>query len=131
MEKRKISVGFIKPEKLEGNTIYVQITKVNGSTLAEAISAENFNCFEYSGEYELLPKIAKETSNKNEGLGSPVKNYHDFIEMLKTENTGICEKRYEADGLKLKEKLTDIIKGTNKVGKSLLDLPGKLNLDNF
>lgn len=120
MEQRKISIGFVKPKELEGNTIYVQITQDNGSILAKAISAEKFNCFEYSGDRELVPTIATETSNKYEILGNPsIKYYKHFLTMLKTENAGVFETRFEKDGLELSSIVTNMLKGIT--GKGLLD----------
>ena len=135
MEQRKISVGLVKPTELNGNDIYVQLTQVNGGLVrANAISAVDFNYVEYC-EGKLCRGTGKKVNNSYNAphpLPSSVKDYNEFISMIAEENSAeVGKDRFKEDGLSLKENLTEILEGTNKVGKSLLNLPGKLNLDNF
>ena len=85
--KRKISVMLEKPEKLEGDTIYVQLCKDKQDVHAEVVSLKEFNHIDYSREAMSLIKGSMNVSNY---VGDLNGYYHipfdTFLEMLQKEN---------------------------------------------
>ncbi len=110
-KKRKISVGFIKPEELEGNTIYVQLLQYFSNmpehVYAEAVSKEDFRCIINYAKSSTFVAPRKETSNVYTGIRM---NHERFLEMLKKENDAEIEERFKQDGLELTARLTDELK---------------------
>mgnify|MGYP001577335412 CR=1 FL=1 len=101
--KRKISIGFIHPQELEGDTIYVKLKKIEQSVHAEAISKVLFNCPDYSigdGNYSF------QSDNVSNFVGS-LAGYYDidykvFLGGLERENNAeISTERCLEDGLEL------------------------------
>lgn len=102
MTNRPISVGFVKPEEMEGNTIYVQLKRLQDqhNLYAEAVSSEDFNFDTYSIGGDLLEKKGT-VANSTYGGG----RFHapeEFIGMLSRKNDAeVTEERFKDDGLAL------------------------------
>ena len=99
--KRKISVGLIKPEWLEEDTVYVTLTPHGGSIRADAISKEEFI---YSKRETTESSGTKCDNYISHSLGgTPIYSSHwAFIEMLSRENNAkVNRDRMETDGLEL------------------------------
>ena len=113
-EKRVISVGFIEPKELEGDTIYVQLTqREKGYISAQAVSEEFFKYMDY---FKNFVTEGKRTTNEN-----PHREVKNFLKMLEKQNTAVISKeRFEEDGLELTKRLSHIL------DKGLLNL--KINL---
>jgi hypothetical protein len=93
--KRKVSIGFVRPESLEGNTIYVQLRQKEGQFSAEATSQIPFNYSEPFGNSRIYMRERKADSTRTgkDGIG--------FIEMLVQQNKGEREFRYFEDAYRM------------------------------
>lgn len=110
MAKRNISIGFIEPNELEGDVIYVQLTKRNKDDVyAEAVSNDDFKHYTFSMSLDRLDQVGRIADSSFGGHESYLKDYGKFIAMLKEENDAeITEERFEQDGLVLTQRLMDI-----------------------
>jgi hypothetical protein len=105
--KRKISVGFMQPKKLEGDTIYVQLMKKFpfGHILADAVSNVKFDYItESTGGNDLLRTGVKAT-NRYGGISENDYSYktpETFLKMLEKQNDAfVSEDRRNEEGLDL------------------------------
>lgn len=116
-QKRKISVGFLKPSDLEGDTIYVTLTPHGESVRADAVSKEEF--FYYSKD-----KIKSNGKECNNYRGSSMRegypiytHYWGFINEISRENDAkVSRDRMESDGIKL-SKLVQTINYETRIVK--------------
>ena len=93
LAKRVISVGFVTPKTLEGNTIYVNLEKHGNEIGATAVSTENFK---YQDKQTTQPpflssqkKISNMDYTRKEGLPICHSSYVEFIHILARENEAI------------------------------------------
>jgi len=133
--KRKILVGFLQPDNLEKDIIYVQLTKFNGSpnsVRAFAVSNEEFNYIVYPSVNKFsVIKSAKSASNKGNDFSDYTPfPYKEFLKVLEKENNAETEYRFE-DGLILTEKLGKMKEKTNELEKSLIATLNNFNSNNF
>jgi hypothetical protein len=107
--KRKISVGFIKPAKLERDTIYVQMKQdEHGDIVAKAISNKDFR-YGYVDSHIFLEKETLEFKYSGK------QNQKEFLEMLKKYNEiEAIEERFESDGLELTRRISSKLKNLEK-----------------
>ncbi len=117
-EKRKISVGFLEPSELEGNTIYVTLTPHVESIRADAISKEDFVYYSKERIKSSGTKCDNYMfSSRREGAAI-YKHHWAFIDELCRENDAkISRNRMETEGIKLSRLVqkmnyeTSVIKG--------------------
>jgi len=86
-EKRKISIGILRPEELELDTIYVNIKRDGGVISAVAVSDKDFK---YKNE---TVKKADNIEGYSRRSGEPgYSSYWDFIKRLEQENNAVSDK---------------------------------------
>ncbi|HTY44144.1 MAG TPA: hypothetical protein VMC80_02790 [Patescibacteria group bacterium] len=102
-EKRKISVGFKHPEKLEGDIIYVRLTLEKPGVMpdADAISLKDFNYRNYSLESQPLMRVNHVTNFIGDLNGYYHLPYEVLLETLQKENDAEVIERFKEDGLEL------------------------------
>jgi len=121
--KRRVSVGFIKPPVLMGNTIYVQLSKKynEGYIYAEALSNAEFNYFTRSSSGNKVIRKGREADNLDKN-NSSVYDFIDFIENLQEANNADKTERFREEGLKLTEKLSLVKRVVSDVEENLLKI---------
>lgn len=134
-EKRKISVGFIKPGEFEGDTIYVQLkqfpeweNKTHKGIYAEAISDKEFRYITFSMIGDKLEEKGKRADSL---LGDTTfrdnvpRDYISFLSMLQRENdaevinSDELEGRVFEDGLKLAKQLESDKRSIIKIAREI------------
>lgn len=115
--KRKVSLGFIRPENLEENTIYIDI---GHNYRATAYSNEKFISHFYSRDGNRLTKSEKYAITRDGGVSPWEISYNDFIGDIVESNDVELEdnERLIEDG----SKLVEIIKGSGEKLESALKL---------
>lgn len=102
-KRREISVGFVRPKNLEGDTIYVQVGRRPGLDYAEAVSLEKFD-YLITDDQMTIPVSGTETGFNFYNLG-----FGYFLNMLKEKNNiETIRERYYEDGLELSRRLNQI-----------------------
>ncbi len=93
--ERRISVGVVAPEFLEGNIVYVQLRQKAGAFSAEAISDLPFNSLVKLSLGYITERGKKADSDRFQGNGQ------QFIDMLVQQNHGQISYRFYEDSYRL------------------------------
>jgi len=120
MIKRPISIGFVKPEQMQGNTIYVQLRSEDSRChpRAEAVSAEEFKYEAYSVGGDLLNREGT-TANSTYG-GGRTRSPEEFVDMLGRKNDAeVIEERFREDGLALTLQIKGIKANVDRVSAEM------------
>lgn len=123
-QKRKISVGFLKPSKLEGDTIYVQLKckkhEMGGLDHVDCYAISNIP-FNQLYEKELVYKY---NISSCRGVDENKKyQYQNYLEKFaKINQIEIIENRFEYDGLNLIKLMNSLNRDLASLGKSIVSL---------
>jgi hypothetical protein len=94
-EMRHVSIGFMEPETLERNIIYVQIRQIDGRPDAEAVSNVPFN-FVQKSIYGHDIYMKEKRANRRTGYEGM-----DFVNMVIQQNKAQKEYRYFDDAYRM------------------------------
>jgi hypothetical protein len=102
--KRKISLGFLKPSKLEGDTIYFSLEKHGIDFYVRAYSNNEFIFPKRDSNNSMDYSAGKEAENTSMGFNEQdYMSYVDFLkEITEKNNCVVDEKRLIQEGCDLK-----------------------------
>ncbi len=113
-KKRIISLGFVRPEELMGDTIYVDFRykEIPFQIRATAYSNEKFISHPKAIDGNMLCKSERYATTKTERIvGSTELDYNEFIKDLTGSNNGrVIDQRLIEDGSRLVTKILQVSK---------------------